>query len=174
MDEEWKKNAQRIQEEHYKEAQRLQEAFEDRRLLSIHEAGHAIVAEHFKMGVVRIVVIAPNRSFTEIPNRQPIKETLSEDVTMTFGAYYAVLKETNDQYIANVHCGLDNKFLFDLLSAFSVSEKERKELEKNARILAKQLVEKHWLAIKKIADEVFEHQQISGARVREILSETSL
>ncbi len=38
----------------------------DRKLLNIHEAGHAAIAAHFKMDVVRVYVSKTNTSLTEL------------------------------------------------------------------------------------------------------------
>jgi len=162
---------QEIIDAHDRLERRLRGAFDDRKLLSIHEAGHAVIAEHFKMDVVLVQAIAPNKSFTQIRDRRPTKETLLEDVTMALGGYYAAFKETEDDAMARVHCGIDNQFLFELFTAFSVSPEEQQELMSRGQALSKELVERYWLAVKKIADEVFEYVQISGARAREILSQ---
>jgi ATP-dependent Zn protease len=170
--EEWQVKAREMVDRHYQEERRLQEALEDRRLLSIHEAGHAVVAEHFRMRVVRIIVIAPNKSVTEITDRTPLKETLLEDVAMSLGGYSAVLKETRDELVARVHCGIDEQFLYELFTRLEIDDREQRQLKTDGRAIAQQLIEKYWLAIKGIAEEVFEFTQISGQRVRQILSET--
>ncbi len=49
-----------------KREQRYRKALNDRKLLNIHEAGHAAIAAHFKMDVVRVYVSKTNTSLTEL------------------------------------------------------------------------------------------------------------
>jgi hypothetical protein len=49
--------------------QQYLDALNSRELLAKHEAGHAVVAEHFKMGVKSVVVYGLNQSFTETDKR---------------------------------------------------------------------------------------------------------
>jgi ATP-dependent Zn protease len=151
--------------------QRYRDALNDRKLLAIHEGGHAAVAEHLNMGVVRVFVIEANRSFTEVNKRPPSMETLRDDLTMALAGYFAVLKETGEEYIANIHCGIDNQLMFDLFKALSIDEKDQKMWMKEARPIAKELVDRYWSAIQKMADELHKFPQMSGAEVRRILAE---
>src|SRR5260370_20586614 len=85
--------------------QRYLDAQNDRGLLSIHEAGHAAIANHFDMGIVRVVVRPGNRtSYTEVRKRPPSKQTLHHDLAMALAGYYAGLKETGEDWIANITC----------------------------------------------------------------------
>src|ERR1700733_8977880 len=131
--------------------QRYLDALNDRKLLAIHEAGHAAVAEHLNMGVIRVVVIEANRSFTEVNKRAPSTETLRDDLAMALAGYFAVLRETGDEYIANIHCGIDNQSMFDLFQVLSIGERDQAMWMKEARPIAKQLVDQYWSAIRKIA-----------------------
>jgi hypothetical protein len=151
--------------------QRYLDALNDRKLLAIHEAGHAAVAEHLNMGVIRVVVIEANRSYTEMNKRAPSTETLRDDLAMALAGYFAVLRETGDEYIANIHCGIDNQSMFDLFQALSIDERDQEMWMKEARPIAKQLVDQYWAAIRKIADELHKFPQMSGAEVRRILGE---
>ncbi len=146
-------------------------ALNDRKLLAIHEAGHAAVAEHFNMGVIRVMVIEANRSYTEVNKRPASTETLRDDLAMALAGYFAVLRETEDEYIANIHCGIDNQLMFDLFKALSIPERDHNNWMKEAGPIAKQLVERYWSAIRKIADELHKFPQMSGAEVRRILAE---
>jgi hypothetical protein len=152
---------------------RYRNALHDRKLLSIHEAGHAGVAEHCNMAVDRVVALDANHSFTVIPKRPPSLETLREDLAFALAGYYAVLKETGDEYIANIHCGIDQQWMSDLFKALCIEEKEQEIWMEEARPIAKQLVDRYWPAIRKIADELHKFPQMSGAEVRRILTEVS-
>jgi hypothetical protein len=151
--------------------QRYLDALNDRKLLSIHEAGHSAVAEHFNMGVLRVVVLEANRSFTEVNKRAPSMETLRDELAMALAGYFAVLKETGNAYIANIHCGIDDQLMFDLFNVLSIDDEGQRFWMKEARPIAKQLVERYWPAIQKIADELQKFPQMNGAEVRRILAE---
>jgi hypothetical protein len=152
--------------------QRYLDGLNDRRLLSIHEAGHGVVANHFDMGVVRVVVRSANRtSYTEIRKRPPSKETLHQDLVMALAGYFAVLKETGEEWIANIHCGYDNKLMFDLFAALSIGHEDQKEWMKEARPVAQQLVDTYWPAIKEIAHVLEAKGDVTEAEVRRIVDD---
>jgi len=97
-------------------------------------------------------------------------ETLRERLAMLLGGYFAVLKETGDEFIANIHCDLDKQFMSDLFKELSVSEQAQDDWMKEARAIAEELVDRYWPGIRKIADELRKFPQMSGAEVRRIVA----
>jgi hypothetical protein len=154
-----------------KREQRYRKALNDRKLLNIHEAGHAAIAAHFKMVVVRVYVSKANTSLTELKKSPPSMETLRERLAMFLGGYFALLKKTGDEFIANIHCDLDKQLMSDLFKELSVSEEAQDDWMKEARAIAEELVDRHWAAIRMIASELHKFRQMSGAEVRRILAE---
>jgi hypothetical protein len=151
--------------------QRFMDAQDSRELLAVHEAGHAAVAEHFDMGVVKVILRGPSSSFTEVNPRSPSKDTLLDDLTVALAGYYAALKETGEEYLASVNCGIDYVLMDKLFAALSINEKEQKPWMKEAQPLSEQLVGRYWAAVKKIGDVLFQKGEMTGAEVRQILAE---
>src|SRR5271155_3272697 len=97
--------------------QRYLDAMDDRKLLAVHEAGHAVVAEHLNMGVKRVVVQGLNTSYTETNKRPPSREMLHNELIMLLAGYQAVLKETGEMHIANIHAGIDYRVMDEIFRA---------------------------------------------------------
>jgi hypothetical protein len=151
--------------------QRFLDAQNSRELLAVHECGHAVVAEHLNMSVVRVVLRNPNSSFAELAPRSPSKDTLVHDLAVALAGYYAALKETGEEYLARVNCGIDYEFMFKIFAALSIGEDEQKTWMKQAEPLSEQIVSRHWAAIKKLAGVLYQKGELTGAEVRRILAE---
>src|SRR4029077_19757156 len=115
-------------------------AFNELKLLAVHEAGHAATAAHLKRCIKRVLVLGPNRSFAELEKRVATKETLHEDLVVALAGYYAGFKETGDETVANIHCGFDNELMRNLFQALSIAEEEQKVWMKNAHADSKALI----------------------------------
>jgi len=157
------------------EMERMRKRFLDaqnsRKLLAVHEAGHAAVAEHLNMGVKRVVVQGLNTSYTETNKRPPSKEMLHNELVMLLAGYQAVFKETGDMYIANSHSGVDYSEMYKIFDALSIGEDEQKIWMKEAGPVCRQLIDTYWSAIKKIAAVLEQNGQMWGTDVRKTISE---
>jgi hypothetical protein len=151
--------------------ERYLDGLNDRKLLAVHEAGHAAVAEHLKMDVKRVVVQGVNTSYTETSKRLPSRAMLHNELVMLLAGYQAVLKETGDIYIANIHAGIDYREMDRLFGALSIGEDERKTWMKEVGPVCEKLIDTYWSAIKKIATVLEQNGQMWGTDVRKTLSE---
>jgi hypothetical protein len=148
-----------------------EEALNSVELLSIHEAGHAAVAGHLKLEIIRVLLVGVNSSFTEVKKRPLTKDVLHDELVTLLAGHYAVLKETGKLNIANIHAGIDFARIDEMFATLSISKADQAVWNKEANRVSEQLIDQYWIKIKKIAGELFEHKQMVGGRVREILSE---
>jgi hypothetical protein len=157
------------------EMERMKKRFLDaqnsRELLAVHEAGHAVVAEHLNIDVKRVVLQGINTSYTETDKRPPSKEMLHNELVMLLAGYQAVLKETGEMHIANIHSGIDNNEMYKIFDALSIGADEQKIWMKEARPACEELIDIYWSAIKKIAAVLEQNGQMWGTDVRKAISE---
>lgn len=149
-------------------------AKDDPILLALEEAGHAALAEHFDIEVVRVVIRGFGISFTEVNDGPTTLENLHHKLTVALGGYYAVFKRTGHLYIANIYsidgyCRDDHRMyrLFDEVSL--KDHQERKTWAGNAKAAAGWLVEKYWTEIERISEVLNRDREITGVQVRRIL-----
>jgi hypothetical protein len=150
---------------------RYLDALDSRAILSLHEASHAVVAEHFNMGVKQVVVQGVNTSYTETAKRPPSKEMLHNELVLLLAGYQAVLKETEDINTANIHSGIDYDHMYKLFDALYIGEDEQKIWMREARLECEKLVDTYWPTIKKIAAVLEKNGRMWGDDVRKIISE---
>ena len=157
------------------EMERMKKRFLDaqnsRELLAVHEAGHAAVAEHLKMGIKRVVVQGINTSYTETDKRPVSRETLHNELVMLLAGYQAVLKETGEMHIANIHSGVDFRVMYEMFDALSIGADEQKIWMTDASPVCEELIDTYWSGIKKIAAVLEKNGQMWGTDVRRTISE---
>lgn len=149
-------------------------AQDDPALLSLHESGHAVLAEHNNMKVTKVVARGFGASFTAVTEERTTLENLHQKLTVAFGGYCAVLKKTNNLYMANIHCtgGYENDYgrMSQFLDEVKITDdKQRATWSKNAESAAMQLIEKYWTEIEQIAEILCRDREIPGEQVRKIV-----
>ena len=158
-------------EEMERMTKRFLDAQNSRELHAVHEAGHAAVAEHLNMGVKRVVVQGINTSYTETDKRPLSKEMLHNELVMLLAGYRAVLKETGEMHIANIHSGTDYSEMYKMFDALSIGADEQKIWMREASPVCEKLIDTYWSAIKKIAAVLEQNGQMWGTDVRKTISE---
>jgi hypothetical protein len=153
------------------ESERLWEAQNSRKLLAIHEAGHAAVAVQLRREIKKVVAIGRNNCYTETDHKPVSTEMLRDELVLLFAGYQAVFKETGNEIVANAQSGFDWKHMYELFDLLSIRPKDQGAWTKDARLVAEEIVEANWSSIKKIASILEHNDHMTGAEVSKAIFE---
>jgi len=153
---------------------------ERQRLLghAMHEAGHAVVFEHFRIAVKYIaleetVVILHGETFTILGRCVPVdpraitKENFPQEVTCLIAGYESERRIIGDAAIEGVKCDVQDALKH--VGEAGLTEEEALAQVTEARAIVEKLVTDNFEIIRKIADQLVAERRLEGEKIREII-----
>jgi hypothetical protein len=147
------------------ESERLWEAQNSRKLLAIHEAGHAAVAVHLGRQIKKVVATGRNNCYTETDHKPVSPEMLHDELVLLFAGFQSVLKETGNEIVANAQSGFDWMHMNELFDLLSIGPEDQRVWTKDARLVSEKIVGANWSSIKKIASILENNDSMTEAEV---------